>query len=217
MPGFNNNNSRFSGRRDSRDSGGRSSGGRGGVPRGEMFDAVCDKCGNNCQVPFRPTGSRPIFCSNCFREQNNDGGSNSDFRRPGGDRDRGDSRRGGTPERQMHDAVCANCGKDCQIPFLPRDGRPVYCSDCFEKNGNESRARNESTANSNSGVSSEQFEMLNRKLDKILKLLTLEPTATEVEMTQPAELTQESTEVVEEAPVKAPKKAKASKKTSSVE
>lgn len=33
--------------------------------------------------------------------------------------------------RQMHDAVCASCGKDCQIPFEPREGRPVYCSDCF--------------------------------------------------------------------------------------
>ena len=33
--------------------------------------------------------------------------------------------------RQMHDAICASCGKDCQIPFEPREGRPVYCSDCF--------------------------------------------------------------------------------------
>ena len=34
-------------------------------------------------------------------------------------------------QRQMHPAVCATCGKDCQVPFEPRDGRPVYCSDCF--------------------------------------------------------------------------------------
>jgi CxxC-x17-CxxC domain-containing protein len=33
--------------------------------------------------------------------------------------------------REMHDAVCASCGKDCQVPFEPRNGRPVYCSDCF--------------------------------------------------------------------------------------
>ena len=34
-------------------------------------------------------------------------------------------------QRQMHPAVCATCGKDCQVPFEPRNGRPVYCSDCF--------------------------------------------------------------------------------------
>ncbi|NLZ15467.1 MAG: zinc-binding protein [Erysipelotrichaceae bacterium] len=35
--------------------------------------------------------------------------------------------------RQMFPAVCANCGADCQVSFQPRDGRPVYCSDCFRK------------------------------------------------------------------------------------
>jgi len=38
---------------------------------------------------------------------------------------------GGYRQRQMHPAVCASCGKDCQVPFEPRDGRPVYCSDCY--------------------------------------------------------------------------------------
>jgi CxxC-x17-CxxC domain-containing protein len=33
----------------------------------------------------------------------------------------------------MYDAVCAECGKDCKVPFEPRSGRPVYCSDCFKK------------------------------------------------------------------------------------
>ena len=37
----------------------------------------------------------------------------------------------GYRQRQMHPAVCASCGKDCQVPFEPRNGRPVYCSDCF--------------------------------------------------------------------------------------
>lgn len=35
--------------------------------------------------------------------------------------------------REMHDAVCANCGATCQVPFVPREDRPVYCSDCFAK------------------------------------------------------------------------------------
>jgi CxxC-x17-CxxC domain-containing protein len=36
-------------------------------------------------------------------------------------------------QRQLYPAVCASCGKDTQVPFEPRNGRPVYCSDCFTK------------------------------------------------------------------------------------
>ena len=36
-------------------------------------------------------------------------------------------------QRQMYPAVCANCGKDTQVPFQPRGDRPVYCSDCFRQ------------------------------------------------------------------------------------
>jgi len=35
--------------------------------------------------------------------------------------------------REMYDAVCASCGVNCQVPFKPRDDRPVYCDDCFAK------------------------------------------------------------------------------------
>lgn len=38
---------------------------------------------------------------------------------------------GGRTPRQMHPAVCANCNQMTEVPFLPRAGRPVYCSDCF--------------------------------------------------------------------------------------
>jgi CxxC-x17-CxxC domain-containing protein len=33
--------------------------------------------------------------------------------------------------REMHPAVCAQCGKDTTVPFRPRGDKPVYCSDCF--------------------------------------------------------------------------------------
>lgn len=39
---------------------------------------------------------------------------------------------GGGP-REMHPAVCAQCGKDTEVPFRPSGDRPVYCSDCFSK------------------------------------------------------------------------------------
>lgn len=34
--------------------------------------------------------------------------------------------------REMHDVICADCGAPTQVPFLPKDDRPVYCSKCFE-------------------------------------------------------------------------------------
>jgi CxxC-x17-CxxC domain-containing protein len=33
----------------------------------------------------------------------------------------------------MHKAVCADCHKECEVPFKPRQDRPVYCRDCFQK------------------------------------------------------------------------------------
>jgi CxxC-x17-CxxC domain-containing protein len=35
----------------------------------ELFAATCASCGREAQVPFRPTGSRPVYCSDCFRSQ----------------------------------------------------------------------------------------------------------------------------------------------------
>ena len=38
---------------------------------------------------------------------------------------------GGRAQREMFPAVCAQCGKDTQVPFQPRNDKPVYCSECF--------------------------------------------------------------------------------------
>ena len=35
-------------------------------------------------------------------------------------------------DREMFDAVCAECGAPTKIPFQPRNDRPVYCSNCFQ-------------------------------------------------------------------------------------
>ena len=35
------------------------------------------------------------------------------------------------PQRELFEAVCAECGKPAKIPFQPTNDRPVYCSDCF--------------------------------------------------------------------------------------
>ncbi len=46
---------------------------------------------------------------------------------------RGDRGGYGSYGRTMYDAVCANCGEEAKVPFMPRQDRPVYCSDCFSK------------------------------------------------------------------------------------
>jgi CxxC-x17-CxxC domain-containing protein len=37
------------------------------------FKAICAECGQACEVPFKPTGDRPVYCRNCFSKR--EGGS----------------------------------------------------------------------------------------------------------------------------------------------
>ncbi len=36
-------------------------------------------------------------------------------------------------DREMHKTVCSDCGQECEVPFKPTEGRPVYCRECFKK------------------------------------------------------------------------------------
>ena len=38
-------------------------------------------------------------------------------------------------ERQMYTVTCSSCGGEARVPFQPRGDKPVYCSDCFSKQG----------------------------------------------------------------------------------
>jgi CxxC-x17-CxxC domain-containing protein len=71
----------FGGRDNFRGGGSRGGfgGGRGRDSDGPvtMHTTTCSKCGKECQVPFRPTGSKPVYCSDCFRKEDN--GPRRDF------------------------------------------------------------------------------------------------------------------------------------------
>ncbi|MCX8194937.1 MAG: DNA-directed RNA polymerase [Candidatus Micrarchaeota archaeon] len=41
--------------------------------------------------------------------------------------------REGYGNREMHKATCSDCGSECEVPFKPAEGRPVYCRECFQK------------------------------------------------------------------------------------
>lgn len=36
-------------------------------------------------------------------------------------------------QREMYAVTCSSCGNEARVPFQPRGDRPVYCSDCFER------------------------------------------------------------------------------------
>jgi len=35
--------------------------------------------------------------------------------------------------REMTKVTCSDCGKECEVPFKPTQGRPVYCEECYRK------------------------------------------------------------------------------------
>ena len=76
----------------------------------------------------------------------------------------------------MHEVVCDKCGKSCEVPFKPTEGKPVYCRDCFKKEESprqESRSgsRGEFRPRQESGKNEAEFQQINAKLDKILEIL----------------------------------------------
>ena len=42
----------------------------GGRDRVE-YDAVCAKCEKDCKVPFKPSGTRPVYCQDCYKSMRN--------------------------------------------------------------------------------------------------------------------------------------------------
>ncbi len=49
-------------------------------------------------------------------------------------RDDSGSRYSRDDRRESTTVTCADCGTECQVPFVPRTDKPVYCSDCFRQN-----------------------------------------------------------------------------------
>jgi CxxC-x17-CxxC domain-containing protein len=70
-------------RKAERESGGGGYGGYGGgggygsrAPR-QMYSATCSNCGNEAQVPFQPSGDKPVYCSSCFEQRRGTSGGRS--------------------------------------------------------------------------------------------------------------------------------------------
>jgi len=33
--------------------------------------------------------------------------------------------------REMHKAICNECQRECEVPFVPQEGRPIFCKECY--------------------------------------------------------------------------------------
>ena len=121
-----------------------------------MHKATCGDCGKDCEVPFEPRQDKPVYCNDCFQNhkpQNRGGSGGGGYGGRGGSGGGrggsggrfggrgGSGGRGGYDRRprEMHKATCGDCGKDCEVPFEPKQDKPVYCNDCFQ---NHKPARN---------------------------------------------------------------------------
>ncbi len=142
---------------------------RGPRDRNQMHDAVCAACGKDCEIPFRPTGDKPVYCSSCFnKDEKFSLAKRSD-----------DGRRREKEFKKMFSAQCASCGDRCEVPFRPTGDKPVYCSFCFEKVNQQdrnypnkpNREKNE-IMKSDIAMINDQLISINRKLEKLLVVLS---------------------------------------------
>lgn len=76
--------------------------------------------------------------------------------------DRREARR---PNLEMHKVTCDNCGEKCEVPFKPNNRKPVYCSNCYQKNERSETRKPDQLK--------QKLDQINEKLDRILKSLKL--------------------------------------------
>ena len=84
---------------------------------------------------------RTLVCKDCGKEFTFTAGEQEFYKEKGFENDpvrcrdcHGKRRRshdGVNGERTMFQVTCAACGKETEVPFEPKDDRPVYCRDCF--------------------------------------------------------------------------------------
>ncbi len=102
-----------------------------------------------------------------------------------GRRDGGRGGFGGGRDRglvTMHQAICAQCGKSCEVPFRPTGDKPVYCNVCFggRKEGGSRSGGDRFPQKIAGGEMKGQFDILNAKLDRIIRTLEEKKEAKEI-------------------------------------
>ena len=108
---------------------------------------TCSDCGQEFtfsaddQEFYQARGfSEPKRCRSCraMRRNEREGGDAGFSRAP-------------RPERELFDVVCSSCGQPTKVPFQPRGDRPVYCRDCFDRQGRPGSSAGRSTGGGGGG------------------------------------------------------------------
>src|ERR1035437_3528040 len=83
-----------------------------------MFKTICSDCGKECEVPFKPNGSKPVFCRDCFQGKRRSEGPRPEFsRRPNFD-DRGPQQGPPPPPPHREDFAALNAKLDRILNLL---------------------------------------------------------------------------------------------------
>jgi CxxC-x17-CxxC domain-containing protein len=77
--------------------------------------------------------NQPVRCRDCRNRRKLERGGAGDSAGGYASAYAAESRPRASGPREMFPAVCDECGKNTQVPFQPTSGKPVYCSDCFER------------------------------------------------------------------------------------
>ena len=73
----------------------------------------------------------------------------------------------------MTKVTCSACGEKCEVPFKPATSKPLFCDDCYAKQ-NKGGSKNNNRKNNNNNNSSRDLDVINEKLNKIMKALKIE-------------------------------------------
>lgn len=111
----------------------------------QMFSATCAECAKPCEVPFRPNGDKPVYCSYCFNKN-----------KPAGT----DSRSSGEYPR-----------RDSGSSF-DRAPRKEYSSSSFSSNSSSAPVARAQVDNGQINEIKRQIDTLNTKIDKLMELIS---------------------------------------------
>ncbi len=105
----------------------------------ELHTVICDKCKKETTVPFKPTGTKPVYCKSCFQDPKLKAKSQQETTTVQDKVDEVVERFGDRPgpyraSKRMHQTTCKECKKEITVPFKPA-GKPIYCQECFTKIG----------------------------------------------------------------------------------
>lgn len=86
-------------------------GSKGGDRDVQLFKATCSECGKPCEVPFKPSGDKPVYCKDCFnnkRDDNDSRGGRPSFNDRAPRRDFGDKPKFRSDDRPAYKAAPAS-------------------------------------------------------------------------------------------------------------